>query len=159
MAEHPNVAIVRSAYDAFAKGDLDGALRDLADDCVFHFGGEGPNSGDHKGREAISAALIHKGARSVVLSRWKVDDTATSLLMRRFYQNILGKRDGLKRAMGRADALAEAKAWLRNLNVKEAQSAADSLPRGKLAPAPKVAPKAYAHPYYWAAFTLVGDPD
>lgn len=59
MAEHPNVAIVRSAYEAFAKGDLDGALANLADDCVFHFGGDGPNSGDHKGREAISVALIH----------------------------------------------------------------------------------------------------
>ena len=58
MAEHPNVALVRNAYAAFAKGDLDGALADLADDCVFHFGGEGPNSGDHKGREAITAALI-----------------------------------------------------------------------------------------------------
>jgi uncharacterized protein len=33
-------------------------LVDLADDCVFHFGGDGPNSGDHKGREAIAAALI-----------------------------------------------------------------------------------------------------
>jgi hypothetical protein len=58
MAEHPNVAVVRNAYEAFAKADLDGALADLADDCVFHFGGDGPSSGDHKGREAITAALI-----------------------------------------------------------------------------------------------------
>ena len=53
MADHPNVAMVRSAYEAFAKADLDGALANLADDCVFHFGGDGLNSGDHKGREAI----------------------------------------------------------------------------------------------------------
>jgi ketosteroid isomerase-like protein len=58
MAEHPNVAVARNAYEAFAKGDLEGALADLADDCVFHFGGEGPNSGDHEGREAIAAALV-----------------------------------------------------------------------------------------------------
>ncbi len=58
MAEHPNVSVVRNAYESFAKGDLDGALADVADDCVFHFGGDGPNSGDHKGREAITAALI-----------------------------------------------------------------------------------------------------
>jgi ketosteroid isomerase-like protein len=58
MAEHPNVAIVRNAYESFAKGDLKGALADLADDCVFHFSGDGPISGDHKGSEAISAALI-----------------------------------------------------------------------------------------------------
>jgi ketosteroid isomerase-like protein len=58
MAEHPNVATARNAYECFAKGDLDGALADLADDCVFHFGGQGPNSGDHQGREAIAAALL-----------------------------------------------------------------------------------------------------
>jgi ketosteroid isomerase-like protein len=58
MPEHPNVAKVRSAYDAFMQGDLDTALADLADDCVFHFGGDGPLSGDHKGRDAISKALI-----------------------------------------------------------------------------------------------------
>jgi uncharacterized protein len=58
MAEHTNVAIVRNAYEAFAKADLEGALANLADDCVFHFGGDGPNSGDHKGRDAITAALI-----------------------------------------------------------------------------------------------------
>jgi hypothetical protein len=28
----------------------------------------------------------------VVLSRWKVDDTATVLLMVRFYENLLGSR-------------------------------------------------------------------
>jgi ketosteroid isomerase-like protein len=58
MAEHPNVATVRDAYQSFAKGDLNGALADLADDCTFHFTGDGPNSGDHHGREAIAAALI-----------------------------------------------------------------------------------------------------
>lgn len=59
MSEHPNVARVRDAYAAFAKADLDGALADLADDAVFHFTGEGPNSGDHKGRDAIATALVN----------------------------------------------------------------------------------------------------
>jgi ketosteroid isomerase-like protein len=58
MPEHPNVARVRDAYAAFAAGDLNGALKDLAEDAVFHFNGEGPNSGDHKGRAAIEKALI-----------------------------------------------------------------------------------------------------
>ena len=58
MAEHPNVGRVRDAYAAFAAGDLDAALKDLADGAVFHFGGEGPNSGDHRGRAAIDQALI-----------------------------------------------------------------------------------------------------
>ena len=58
MAEHPNVGRVRDAYAAFAAGDLDAALKEVADDAVFHFNGEGPNSGDHRGRPAIDQALI-----------------------------------------------------------------------------------------------------
>ena len=50
MAEHPNVARIRDAYAAFVNGDLNAALADLAENAVFHFKGEGPLSGDHKGR-------------------------------------------------------------------------------------------------------------
>jgi ketosteroid isomerase-like protein len=59
MAEHPNVQRIRDAYAAFTAGDLNGALKDLTPDAVFHFNGEGPNSGDHKGAEAISTALVN----------------------------------------------------------------------------------------------------
>lgn len=58
MAEHANVGRVRNAYKAFANADLDGALKDLSADAVFHFKGDGPNGGDHKGRAAIEKALI-----------------------------------------------------------------------------------------------------
>jgi ketosteroid isomerase-like protein len=58
MAEHPNVQRIRDAYAAFTVGDLAAALKDLAPDAVFHFGGEGPLSGDRKGADAISANLI-----------------------------------------------------------------------------------------------------
>ena len=86
MAEHPNVAMVRSAYEAFAKGDLDGALANLADDSVFHFGGDGPNSGDHKGREAIAAALIHNfeltaGTQSLDIKGIYADDDHAAVVL------------------------------------------------------------------------------
>ncbi len=58
MTEHPNVQRIRDAYAAFLAGDLDAALKDLAPEAVFHFKGSGPLSGDHKGAEAITAALI-----------------------------------------------------------------------------------------------------
>ncbi len=71
------------------------------------------------GREAggegfvgFTQALLMSGARSVCLSLWKVDDTATALLMTRFYQNMLGKRPGLSKPMPKAEALGEAKKWL-----------------------------------------------
>ncbi|MFQ5495983.1 MAG: CHAT domain-containing protein, partial [Phycisphaerae bacterium] len=40
-----------------------------------------------EGMIGFSQALFAAGARSLVLSLWKVDDTATMLLMRRFYEN------------------------------------------------------------------------
>jgi CHAT domain-containing protein len=136
--------------------------------------------GKHEGGESFvgfAQALILAGSRSVCLSLWKVDDTATALLMERFYENLLGKREGLKEPMGKADALADAKAWLRGLSREEAMQRAanmsDGVARGKRPKLPaasvpevKVSDAAktevdrpYAHPYYWAAFVLIGDPD
>ena len=130
-----------------------------------------------EGLLGFSQMLLGRGARSLVLSLWKVDDTATALLMMRFYQNLLGKRDGLKGPLGKAEALAEAKAWLRGLSreeaVKQAARLTAGVERGKgrqrlpLLPGVPPAPAAvedkdsrpYAHPHYWAAFVLIGDPD
>jgi tetratricopeptide (TPR) repeat protein len=127
-----------------------------------------------EGFVGFTQALLVSGARSVCLSLWKVDDKATSLLMTRFYQNMLGKRAGLSKAMPKAEALQEAKKWLRSLTVDQVDGELAALERGEVrplarekgAPARKEAPasksstiKPYDHPYYWAAFVLVGDPD
>jgi CHAT domain-containing protein/tetratricopeptide (TPR) repeat protein len=137
--------------------------------CQTGLGQEGRG----EGLLGFSQALLSRGARSVVLSLWKVDDTATALLMQRFYQNWLGKRPGLDKAMPKAEALREAKTWLRDLPRAEAQRLAEALPdagprakRPELPPLPEApkpaqaAPsdKPFAHPYYWAAFILIGDP-
>jgi CHAT domain-containing protein len=125
-----------------------------------------------EGLLGFTQAFLQKGARSVVLSRWKVDDTATALLMIRFYENLLGKRAGLKQGMKRAEALAEAKKWLRELPRKQAGELAAQYTGGVLRgtegdarPLVKGQPvqlpegeRPFAHPFYWAAFVLVGDP-
>ncbi|HMP16009.1 MAG TPA: tetratricopeptide repeat protein, partial [Gemmatales bacterium] len=68
----------------------------------------------------FALAFLHAGSRAVCLSLWKIEDSATTLLMERFYSNLTGKREGLAKPMGKAAALAEAKTWLRSLTLKEA---------------------------------------
>src|SRR5262249_36557828 len=89
------------------------------------------------GREAggggvvgVTPALLMSGARSVCLSLWKVDDTATALLMQRFYANLLGRRPGLSGPMPKAEALHEAKVWLRDLRRTEALGVTAALSGG-----------------------------
>jgi CHAT domain-containing protein len=132
----------------------------------------GPEGGG-EGYLGFAQALFQKGARSLVLSLWQVDDMATALLMTRFYENLLGKREGLKGPLGRAAALQEAKRWLRGLERPQAEKLAAALAGGELRgtvgplrPVVKSPGKVgqpgdrpFAHPAYWAAFVLLGDPD
>jgi len=127
-----------------------------------------------EGYLGFAQALFVKGARSLVLSLWRVDDKATSLLMTRFYQNLLGKRPAMSKPMPKVEALAEAKQWLRSLTGDQIDGELALLLRGDVRPLVKVdgttppglptSPKTsgirpYDHPYFWAAFVLVGDPD
>ncbi len=92
-------------------------------------------SGDIRSGEGLyglQRALTVAGARSTLLSLWKVDDAATAEFMVRFYRR-------LKAGEGRADALAAVQAEFRTGEVKG--------PAGE----------DWARPYYWAAWQLVGD--
>src|SRR5271157_2474037 len=116
-----------------------------------------------EGYLGFAQPLFAKGARSLVLSLWKVDDDATALLMTRFYQNLLGARAGLKSPLPKAEALAESKAWLRGAGPEEVGEALAALPRGTIVRREAVAPRPVARPYedptYWAGFILIGSPD
>jgi CHAT domain-containing protein len=82
-----------------------------------------------EGIVGLSRAFLVAGARSLVVSLWNVDDRTTRLLMESFYRN-------LRKGLAADDALRRAKLALRSRGGGR-----------------------FAHPYHWAPFVLVGDPD
>lgn len=75
----------------------------------------------------LTRAFFYAGADSVAVSLWNVNDIATAALMKSFYQS-------LQQGKAKDEALREAKLEL----LKGPQ-------------------RAWRHPYYWAAFVLVGE--
>ncbi|MEU6740181.1 nuclear transport factor 2 family protein [Streptosporangium sandarakinum] len=95
MSEHPNAGVVRSAYDALAKNDLD-HVRDslLADDVVFHVPGRGALAGDHRGKEEVIGYLrrlgeVTKGALRFEPEAFLADDDRVAAILR-----VVGERGG-----------------------------------------------------------------
>ncbi|HEY6539739.1 MAG TPA: CHAT domain-containing protein, partial [Ktedonobacteraceae bacterium] len=74
----------------------------------------------------LGRAFLAVGAHTLVISLWPVEDNATNELMQLFYQSLLCGES-------KAQALRTAQCALLHGTVS-----------------------AYAHPYYWAAFRLVG---
>lgn len=75
----------------------------------------------------LARAFLAAGAQSLVVSLWPVEDSATSTLMQLFYQNLL-------QGASRVQALSEAqRSFIQSSKI------------------------AHTHPYYWAAFRLVGE--
>jgi CHAT domain-containing protein len=94
-----------------------------------------------EGVVGLSYPIFQAGARSLLVSQWKVDDEATALLMTRFYHNWLGEGAmPWSPRLNKAASLREAKRWLREYRDSRGHHPFD-------------------HPFYWAAFVLVGDPD
>ena len=86
--------------------------------------------GGRLGGESLSGladAFFHAGARTLVASHWQVPSAATAQLMIGFFDKV-----GPKLSNGLADSLREAQLAL----AGQAQT---------------------AHPFYWAAFTILGD--
>jgi CHAT domain-containing protein len=82
-----------------------------------------------EGVQGLVQAIQMAGARHVMASLWRVDDTATRLLMDRFYALYLDK----EHPRPPSEALRQASLWLRDW-----KDAAGKQP--------------YAAPRYWAAF-------
>ena len=80
----------------------------------------------------LRASLFAAGARSLLLSLWKVDDAATALLMSEFYRGLWAE------GLAPAEALAQAQEAVRSYEDAEGR-------------------RPYASTAYWAAWVLDGE--
>jgi CHAT domain-containing protein/tetratricopeptide (TPR) repeat protein len=79
-----------------------------------------------EGTVGLQRAVLAKGARSVLVSLWSVDEAATHLLMNAFFKHWLGSND-----ISKAEALRRAQEEIRAIPT-------------------------YSNPRYWAAFQIAG---
>ena len=73
-AAKANAALIKSAYDAFSRGDIDGAMAAFADDILWHVPGRGPLSRDYRGHAELLGFFGHFMKLSNDTFRLQVDD-------------------------------------------------------------------------------------
>jgi ketosteroid isomerase-like protein len=69
-----NRILVRSAYDAFSRGDIPGAMAALAEDVLWHVPGRGPLSRDYRGQAEVLGFFEHFMELSGGTFQLRVDD-------------------------------------------------------------------------------------
>jgi len=72
-AADANGALIRSAYDAFSRGDVQGAIAAFAEDIFWHVPGRGPLSRDYRGRAEVLGFFGHFRELSGGTFRLQVD--------------------------------------------------------------------------------------
>jgi CHAT domain-containing protein len=109
--------------------------------------------GDEQAELGFAGLAYQTGVRSVLASLWAVDDTGTLSLMTEFYRQ-------LKTAPIRAEALRQAQLAMIRGQVR-IESGQLITPSGTIQLPPELADlesTAFSSPFYWSAFTLIGNP-
>ncbi len=110
--------------------------------------------GDRESELGFAGLAVKTGVKTAIASLWSVNDTATMSLMSKFY-------DGLLRSPVKGEALRQAQlAMIRGtVTIQDNQllgvgtTGAITLPEETTSGNTK-----FTHPYFWAAFTVVGNP-
>ncbi len=110
--------------------------------------------GDEDAELGFAGLAVQAGVKSALASLWYVSDTGTLALMTEFYQH-LSKRPIKAEALREAQlAMLRGDVHLQNRHIFRNGNQHLSLPL-ELARGGK---RDLSHPYYWAAFTMIGSP-
>jgi len=111
--------------------------------------------GDEEAEIGFAGLAVLAGVKTSVASLWAVNDAGSAALMTKFYQS-------LKTSRIRAEALREAQVAMAKgeIYLKNGQIRGLGEVGGLLLPADSIEQpdEPLSHPYYWAAFTMVGNP-
>jgi ketosteroid isomerase-like protein len=73
-AAQANAALIKSAYDAFSRGDTQSVFVVLAEDILWHVPGRGPLSRDYRGHAEVAGFFEHFVSLSEGTFRIKIDE-------------------------------------------------------------------------------------
>ncbi|MEM1170254.1 MAG: CHAT domain-containing protein [Cyanobacteria bacterium P01_H01_bin.35] len=109
--------------------------------------------GDREAELGFAGLTVNSGVRSALASLWNVSDIGTLALMTEFYEHL--QKKPLK-----AEALRQAQVAMLKGKVGINKGELNGT-RGELQLPPELAEfgdETFSHPYYWSAFTLIGNP-
>ena len=119
--------------------------------------GDDVRSGGNPQRDSelgFAGLALQSGVRTVVASLWSVSDTGTMGLISSFYERLL-------QSPTKAEALRQAQISMLKGNLKIQDGKLVGFQNGLSVPLPESAlgrDTSFRHPYYWSAFTMVGNP-
>jgi filamentous hemagglutinin family protein len=110
--------------------------------------------GNRESELGFAGLAIQTGVKTAVASLWYVNDTATTGLISQFYHS-------LKIATAKADGLQQAQIAMATGRIIPNQAKITGLSNQLEIPLPleaQINDTDFRHPYYWAAFTMIGNP-
>ena len=115
--------------------------------------------GDKEAELGFAGLALQSGAKSALASLWYVSDAGTLALMSEFYQQ-LKLSDSKNAPIIKAEAMRQAQiaAIEGKVNIENGQLRSS---RGEILlppDIPKLDTENLSHPYYWAAFSIIGSP-
>ncbi|MGA1284969.1 MAG: CHAT domain-containing protein, partial [Prochlorothrix sp.] len=115
--------------------------------------------GDRQAELGFGGLAVKAGVKSALASLWYVSDAGTLALMTEFYRNL---RDPEVITKGQALQKAQIALIHGDVQIESNQLRGGSGQSPYTVPLPSesqdITTESLAHPYYWAAFTLIGSP-